>query len=233
MNKKIKKVLTILLLITISTCYINTSNTHVSAKIKVSYITKELTETYNVENGTITAKYRYDLPQLSGNSSAIEKINKSLEKGYTKSLTDKERLLEYAKSGYVLDNNDTYFSTTTCNITYNQNNYISFCFKHKWYAGGTSNIWTDGISFDLKTGNKLKITDVISGDKNTVKNKIINKYLKVTGFGDNTDVIYELDRTKISQFQFYLKNRKVILCFGPYAPGYGNGHFEFSLSGNY
>lgn len=206
-----------------------------TTKTKAVYTIKKYNKKYSKPGGRVSAQYIYQLPQLKGESKVVKKINTSLKKGYTASLKDKEAVFDHAKEA----NNSSYYtykeqyiSTTKCKVTYNKKGYVSFCFLHEWYAGGVHNSWTDGMTYNLKTGKKLNVADVISGNSKTVKKKIIKKYFSEIKPEDEY-ARKELDNTKISKFQFYLKKGNVIVCFGPYQPGGGNGQSFITLKGNY
>ena len=203
-----------------------------SSRTKAVYTIKKYKKKYSGTGKKITAKYRYDLPQLKGKTKAVKKINSSLKKAYTASLEDKKSLFSYAEEANSnLNFKDSYFCTTTCKVTYNKKGYVSFCFHHEWYAGGVHNGWTEGMTYSLKTGSKLNVSNVVSGNKKSVKSKIIKQYLNKV---DNSSFRKEaLNKMKISEFQFYLKGGKVIVCFGPYQPGGGNGQSQITLNGNY
>lgn len=185
-------------------------------------------------SGNITAKYKYQLPQLKGSSKAVRRINSALKKGYSASLKTKKNLWRNAELGKETSYKDTYFTETSCKVTYNKRGLISFRFHHQGYGGGTYNGWTDGMTFNLKTGRKLNVSDVMEGSKNTIKQTIINKYLyEFPEAAYDSYAQEEIYRTKISRFQFYLQNGKVIVCFGPYQPGGGNGESRLKFRGNY
>ncbi len=199
---------------------------------KAVFTIKEYKATWNGDK--ITRKYEFHLPQLKGSSDAVKKINKSLKKLYSASLNDKKAVWEYAEEAeqneYLTDE-DTYYSTCTCKVTYNGGGYVSFRFFNRWYAGGVGNTWVEGMSFDLKTGKKLNVNSFVEGSATQVKNKIINAYLNKVN--DAEYAKEALEEFKISNFEYYLKEGRVHVCFGPYQPGGGNGHSEIVLVGNY
>lgn len=204
-----------------------------TTKTKAVYSMKKYSATYKESGNKITAVYSYQLPQLSGNSKIVKKINASLKKDYKKSLESKKECFEYAKKNKGLDlpYSEQYHTKTTCKLVYNGKGYVSFKYHCQWYAGGVGNVWTYGMTYDLRTGKKLNVSNVISGNKNAVKQKIIDKYC--SSITDSDWARDELNDMKISDFQFYLKKGKVIVCFGPYQPGGGNGESHITLKGNY
>ena len=143
----------------------------------ISYLTIDYSE--SCKTGKIKGKYTYTMPALQGTSKVVKKINKALKAGYTESQKDKEKLWNYVKDNSKDDamNRDVVYElTSTCKVRYNQKGYISFSYDHYWFAGGVSNIWTDGMTFDLKTGKKLSVSDVVSGSNTKIRKKILAKY---------------------------------------------------------
>ena len=136
----------------------------------ISYLTIDYSE--SCKTGKIKGKYTYTMPALQGTSKVVKKINKALKAGYTESQKDKEKLWNYVKDNSKDDamNRDVVYElTSTCKVRYNQKGYISFSYDHYWFAGGVSNIWTDGMTFDLKTGKKLSVSDVVSGSNTKIR----------------------------------------------------------------
>ena len=197
----------------------------------ISYLTIDYSE--SCKTGKIKGKYTYTMPALQGTSKVVKKINKALKAGYTESQKDKEKLWNYVKDNSKDDamNRDVVYElTSTCKVRYNQKGYISFSYDHYWFAGGVSNIWTDGMTFDLKTGKKLSVSDVVSGSNTKIRKKILAKYEKKNGELGTLGQDEILKETKMKDFQFYLnKDGNVVVCFGPYQPGGGNGESTITL----
>ena len=198
----------------------------------ISYLTIDYSE--SCKTGKIKGKYTYTMPALQGTSKVVKKINKALKAGYTESQKDKEKLWNYVKDNSKDDamNRDVVYElTSTCKVRYNQKGYISFSYDHYWFAGGVSNIWTDGMTFDLKTGKKLSVSDVVSGSNTKIRKKILAKYEKKNGELGTLGQDEILKDTKMKDFQFYLnKDGNVVVCFGPYQPGGGNGESTITLT---
>ena len=89
------------------------------------------------------------------------------------------------------------------------------------------------MTFDLKTGKKLGISDVVSGSNTKIRKKILAKYEKKNGELGELGQDEILKDTKMKDFQFYLnKDGNVVVCFGPYQPGGGNGKSTITLKSN-
>lgn len=175
----------------------------------------------------LTAQYFYELPQIKGNSSAIKKINKSLAADYKASLQYRNNLFEY----YELLKKSSYkkiYYINKCNVTYNQNGYISFRFVSKWYAGGVGENREYGLTYRLKDRKKLAVQDVASGKKSNVKKNIATAYSKKFS-GQGYSYVMKM---KYSDFQFYIKpGKKVFVCFGPYGALGAHGKVVVEIKG--
>ena len=201
-----------------------------SAK-KAKYTIKTYEETIN--GPVVTGNYSYQRPKLKGTSKAVKKINDSLKALYKENLETKKRF-----EGYV--NTDTmrssvpYNYNTTCKVTYNKNGIVCFCFATDWWAGGTSNVYRYGASYNLKTGKKLYLNNVVSGSKSKIRTKIVNAYVKVFNYTRSAEMIRNsLSYTAFKDFIFWLQDGKVYVNNGSYAPGGGNGEVVVELKGNY
>ena len=174
-----------------------------------------------------TGKWAYGKPIIKGNSKVVKKINKSLNKRYTEYRKTLGSFLGYAKSE---TRPMSMLNTYTTKATYNSKGYVSFRYSSEWFAGGVFNSDVMGDTYSLKTGKKLNVSQVVSGNVAQVKNKIANAFVKK----------YSLDGTysaitskKISEFEFYLQNGNVIVVAEPYTwPGQRSA-LTVKLKGNY
>lgn len=167
------------------------------------------------------------MPQIKGNSSAIQKINKSLIQDYKSTFQYKKNLFNYFEELKNSSYKNIYY-TNKCSVTYNRNGYICFRFISKWYAGGVGETREYGLTYRLKDGKKLGVQDVVAGKKSDVKKNIATTYSKkITKYGYSS-----IMKMKYSDIQFYIKpGKKVFVCFGPYIPGGGHGHVSIELKG--
>ena len=95
-----------------------------------------------------------------------------------------------------------------------------------------SNIFEYGRTFDLNTGKEIKKLTKVTKESNLKKiKKTLKKKIKKEDKGYD---VSELNKMKDSDFSFYIKkNGKVVVCFGPYALGYGGWTKTFELAGKY
>ena len=85
------------------------------------------------------------------------------------------------------------------------------------------------MNYNLKTGKKLKLTDVMNGSSYQIKRKIADAAVE-KGYSLIEDDIMDM---KISKFDFYLKDGNVTVCFPPHFSRLGNGHVEVTVNGDY
>lgn len=198
---------------------------------KAEYTIKQYKEVKKYRK--IKTTYRFDKPVLKGTSAAIKDINTSLEEEYKKSLDSKQTLESTAKevSKYTDKWKYPLYSTYKCKGTYNKKGIVSFRFEREWYAGGVHNMYHYGLSYDLKTGRKLQLDDVVSGSKTQIKAKIWKQYKK--SYPQCPLTRRGTLKKKLSDWYFYLKGDKVVISAGAYAPWGGNGETTVSLPGAY
>lgn len=236
-RRKAIKILWMVLCICLSMCIsgVTAGAASKTTKTKAAYSFKTYRDSYTNSTGSVTADYKFVLPQLKGNSSVVKKINASLKKEYQKTMKNKSNLFSAAKRSANRTYKEKYFYKTTCKATYNKKGYVSFCFKLDWFAGGVHNMYHYGASYSLRTGKKLALTDVVSGSKTRIKNTIADKYYAKLGGGyaSKSELSSAIKKRKWSELYFYLKNGKVYVSCGAYAPLYGNGEVLISLKGKY
>lgn len=229
-----KVLLRILLFMTMMLAVSANVSAAATTKKKAAYTMKRYSEVFAGKN--VVGTYSFELPQLSGSSSVVRKINSSLKKVYKQDLTNRNSLKYYTEGGsYYKDSK--YFSKTACKVTYNKKGVVSFCFSYDWYAGGVHNAAHYGASYSLKTGKKLGLKDVLSGVKTNTqaKKKVADAYYKKLGSGYSTlkQMRSSISSRNIKDIYFYLKGGKVIVSTGAYAPRGGNGEVAVKLKGKY
>lgn len=217
-------------------CFIVISqNVYVSAKsTKAEYKMKERKIEYIDDDGRVRGIISYQYPQFNGTSDSIKKINSKLRKECSKYFQSEsaKNFDEYVQSAIennsFYDKEEQYFFQTSCNLTYNKNNIVSIYMNEKWYAGGVYNQANYGFNYNLKTGKKLRINDVISGN---AKEKILEAAMKYCE--SDTNAYNIIKNTKEDDYKFYFSKGKVYICYDSYELGRGTGWDIFSVAGKY
>lgn len=242
MNKRLSKIICMAVLLSLFTSVFSLkAEAADTTKAKYEMFEDKITvkDIKDREWGIISFQY----PHLKGSSSAIKKINKILEKECKEFMESESSLLiqDYANQAIISNGNkenvdiNTYFYTTTCEVTYNQKSVLSLHMTTGWYAGGVYNQYDYGYTFNLKTGKQMAITDVVSGNKKAIKKSILTaakKYLTVDGQLDE-NAYKIIESMELSDFKFFVSKGKVNLCFGSYELERGNSIDLFSIKGKY
>ena len=206
-----------------------------SASIKLGavnaaqYSTKKIDRTKKYNKGKMVAVVTLDKVLLKGKSAAVKKINKALEKEYKKYL-GKSSLYEYAREDAKWGCEGEYFDIASADVVYNKNGIICIVISTFWNAGGVNNTEWYGLTFDLNTGKRLKLSDVCNGTDDEIKGRVVAKILD-EGDDMNWDVI---NAYKVKDMEFYiLPNKQVYVCFAPYEISYGGWGREYKIEGKY
>ena len=99
----------------------------------------------------------------------------------------------------------------------------------EWYGGGVHNSSEYGLNYNLNTGKKLKIEDVISGNVKKKIVKALKKQMPEAGISYNPS---ELVKNR-KDYDFYLKDGMVYICFDSYELGQGGTGVAFTVKGRY
>lgn len=231
----------------IYTCMVTVKNKRAAAKTKKASSAKytmdkvNKSKTFKHDGRKGKAVVYFKKPVLKGKSKAVKAINKSINKESNRFLNSEmvERLYDYTKDAvksgfgyYGNENKITFYCYAKSSVTYNNNGIISIKIETFWYAGGVSNTDVYGLNYSLKTGKKLRLTDVCSGGASKIKESIISKmYASEDYEAYDMEKIYQY---KTKKFRFYLKpNRKAVVCFGPYEISYGGWYRTFEIESKY
>ncbi len=190
-----------------------------AAKAKYKIVTHKQTKYYPHSK----IRFYFQQPVLQGKSAAVKKINKSLANHYKKDLKF------YKKGGYEMakDVSSWYpnynkaaayaLDEYTGTHVYNGKKYFSVGYHRIDVAYQAAHEWAEAGTYSLKTGKKLKLTDLIKGSKKTVAKKIYKAQDK-----DNKSTLKGLSLNP-NKMEFIVKGNKiyitrhsVLFCYGGY-----------------
>lgn len=235
MNKHMKKVAKWgLLLFSVMVLFLvgDPAQAHAATKAEYTYKTYDKSKTYKGKKSTIKDIEKYKRVILKGDSKAVKKINKVLKAECDAKLAgmptgNAERDVDML--GFDIEYSNIY----TSKVTYNDNGVISIRINYEWFQGGTVNYGCDCYTFDLTTGERLKLTDACKGSNASltkkIKTKLIKKYSKDAFMSELFDCI------SAKKCDFYLnKKGKAVVMFDKYeiADGAG-GAFTVTLNSKY
>lgn len=169
---------------------------------------KEIT----VNNGKMT--FSYEEPHLKSKTKAAIKINKYLHKNYTDAVkyfdTESSTL---AKSIYGTNQDDwalkngIFHQDKQTAKAYVSGKYFSVVnYQHEEETGKVE--WGDAVTYSLKTGKKLKLTDVLKGSSKKIMKRIYKAQTK-------SDRFY-LKGEKLNSLSFIVKGKKVYPVYKGY-----------------
>ena len=169
----------------------------------------------------IKATMTYQLISVSGVNGA-KAINKTLNddmNGFQRSQSA-TNFYTWVAEDDAKKKKDNYYFTATSKVKYNMNNILSVRITLKWYAGGAINSDEYGYNFNCQTGQQIGIKNAVSGSTKTIKKKMyasIKKQSWSKSYKKKAKKIVK--KTKLKDFEFYMKNDKVIICLEPYSLG--------------
>ena len=194
---------------------------------KVTY--KKIDKSRYLDRGKKKIEIYYNKPVLQGDTPAIKKINKAISADCGEFLSKKtlDEAYEDSKEEYQDYPESELFHYADTKVTYNKNGIISISVNTSHYTGnGNGRPWynTYGMTFDLKTGKRLYLSDVCRGNTQQIKSAI-KKEVRKGASGDDymyinsgADIRWEaIDEKKIKDFKFYLNSKgKAAVYFDAY-----------------
>lgn len=176
--------------------------------------------------------------QVDEKFAGADKINRYLEEEQNKNIEYEngnvewmeEMIEEYGEDGI----SHSSYSSTLSEIAYFDGRYVSFCQQEYDYQGGAHGmpLWI-GLTFDLETGERLSLPDVIANSEEEL-NSIVTKYF-AEYINGNPEEFWEdaLDivRDEICfESDFYLTEDGIKFYFHPYAlSSYAAGFPEVTI----
>ncbi len=169
---------------------------------------------------------------LSGNDAGLKKINSALKKAATGFMKD-SMVHEYASEQVRYGTyDDEYMDYYEQKVSFMNDEVVSVSVGRYWYAGGVSNTFVEGMTFDLKTGKRIKDITKVTKEQNIKK---LRKQIKKKFDAQKKDYeTADILKMKATQFNYYInKNGSVTVCFGPYELGYGGWSKTCKVPGKY
>ena len=204
------------------------------ANTKVSASTKKINKTRKYAYGEITNYVKY--VKLSGSSKTIKKINKTLKneaKQYLWSESHMDQLEDLYGSQFERQSDypPVVSQTTVEKVGFNKGNVISVSLTTEAVENTMSGNSAYGLNYNLKTGKKLKLSDVLPEkyDPTTKAGyKRLRKYIYTKVKKDMSENAAEwfsawCTQKYLKDTAFYItKSGRIVLCFNNMVFG-GNG----------
>lgn len=197
---------------------------------------KTYTKKFKFEDGSVYKTIKYEIPVLQGKTKAIKKINKFYENIAEKWKKSAEQNLDEARTLVKeIDNGGYYSDEVSFKVTYNKNGYISiFSMGYEYTMGAHGMQYYESHTFNVKTGKELTLTDIMSGSKASIKNKIETIFIK--DIKKHPEEYFEeaIDTVKktanANNTNFYLSKNGIVFYYGPYdLAAYARGIVEADI----
>ncbi|WP_177214758.1 DUF3298 and DUF4163 domain-containing protein [Anaeromicropila populeti] len=200
-------------------------------------ISETIHHKYRDHNGNVLLTFFYQSPILKDNTSAVQSINYFLEMQKAEALLQEKSLLADSVEFNKYYRTIPFESQTIIEITYNQNNLISFLKTNFVYAGGAHpNTTRSSYTFSLTTGEQVNLINITKKKPFEIKQAIINIFLEKIKKNPEQffpEAINTIENTPLSDFHYYINDNGIIIYFNPYeiAP-YVAGFVEAKLDLN-
>jgi len=173
------------------------------------------------ENNVITRVSWQKLKLSEKDSKTYPELSKTFDKYNEESLTEAKALMyefiPYAKEMSGDEYNSAYCEAETKKYVQRADNYIvSFLERGMQYTGGVHpDYFVHGRNYDTKTGEEVKLTDVLKDTKalpEILEKKITEKYSGVTFF----DLADTFSKYEAEQFTWTMDYQGITIWFSPY-----------------
>lgn len=178
------------------------------------------------ETGDILVESVYEKVVLQGYAPEITAINEAIQGDCNRFFAEsgaKDYLEPEQLENMIRDMGLAYgdlFHNALAEVTHNQNGLLSICISTEWYLGGVFNGDYYGMTFDLKTGGQIQLSQLsdLPEEEFAVQLKqIAGDWLRKT-YGEN--LLWEpeevLTSYTLSDFLFYIADGELILTFPTY-----------------
>lgn len=181
------------------------------------------TDVYDIEyGGRVAIEVGFERPFLAGESPAFAKINNDLiaksKQFYEHTVAD--QIADYAESAYWTG--QTFHDSITSEVVKNDNGILCVKMSRHWYMGGVGDGGEYGVTYNIYTGDEIKIPDLFDMETTEVEKYIKDKAIAYVSapdfFPEAVDVI---KNRNINDFNFYVMGDCLYLCFAKYEVIYG------------
>lgn len=145
-----------------------------SAKCKLERVDESITD----ENGNVGVSWFFDKLVIEDSNPAAKIINADMEQKTSEFFSESktQEITEYYNNIYDSQYNQAFLNTAEGEVSYNSNGIISVSYVQDWFMGGVHNRNYDGFTYDLNTGGRLSLADLLSGSEAEVLTSVQNVY---------------------------------------------------------
>ncbi len=208
------------------------------------HVSKDYSKTFTGKNGNrIIVQSYIDRVVLVGFQKGIKKINKTLKKMANNFYEDYGVEGVYETAQFDVENGrdkEIYNDYVYMGVTYMGSKYVSIESRLSWYAGGTGNYNSTGLTFDLKTGKTKTITEVTGLSLDEIKEKFIMGVKDGGYFGNYYDdyskeLMEYVDTLNAKNINYVINSNGQVAIIVPFytSPFLGGASIEIALDDVY
>jgi uncharacterized protein YceK len=208
---------------------VNVMNVGEEEKLEPVEVTiKTLESNYTDNNGMVVSHVKIDYPIIKATieSDAVTKVNEFFQDTamalYEENNTYATDQVEEIKEEGVTDSNstDNFFSEyqVSFEVKYNANGLLSILqsFSEQYAGKEDSNSYSTGYVFDMKTGERLTIDDVLSGTEQEIATIIGQAFLDSDEIEERIKNYYQEELMSNTQYvEFYIDNNNINFFYNP------------------
>lgn len=110
---------------------------------------------------------------------------------------------------------DSYYYTVSATINSQTEKYASVTQRFSTFLGGIRGAEYSYHNFRTDTGETLLLTDVLDGTETEIKDMVTEAF-KAGNPGTGQDALENIRSRNIEEFDFYITDGRVYVCFSPY-----------------
>ena len=177
------------------------------------------------DDGELKLLQYFDQVVLHGGSAQAEKINASLQERCDAFAVEAPGFVAEVQANPPRFEGEYYQNYYDAEIVKNIDDLLSVKMVFHWYMGGVANGGLEGMNYNLKTGDELKLSELFSMSDSDIARYLkdqsiyyINAHPEIYWWDDARSIVnaYDLD-----DFDFYLENNNVVLIYDQYELGPG------------
>lgn len=181
------------------------------------------------DNGELKLLHYYDQVVLNEKSDQERKINESLDQHYNTFYAKVPDIVSEAQRVPPHFPGQYYRYYYEPEVSKNQDGILSVAMNWYWNFGGVNNLGTDGLNYDLNTGNELDLSDLFSLSDSEIERYFKDQTLNFISthlnypwwegsIQDARDIVnaYQLD-----DFDYYVEGNSIVLVYEQYELGPG------------
>jgi hypothetical protein len=171
------------------------------------------------KDGTLVSEFSLEVPVITGGENGVAgKINAVFDRMVEDQYGGAQKALDnMAEDAIKMNYNQSPMTdVTTCKISYQDQNYLSFALERVTYGGGAhGRLYGLGYTFDLRTGEELRIDDVLNVTGDTVVDVITREWLAQRQVPESWDIESVRDQSGLDAL-FWLEDEGVHICYSEY-----------------